>query len=178
TNALVDTSVNDTLRIRANEEDDYVVITVTSGASTAKTVIRDDLNTAFITNNLPFLASIVGTNQIQIDSTIPAAFIDIDTIANGSTLNTPLGLADGATVTPLEIQLPMQCNDFEIKNDGAIDLLFSFNPTGGEYLIPSNVAPFSSVSKYITSVSQIFLRGSGDTTTFSSIWTLRNDRPM
>lgn len=103
TNAAVDTSVNDTLRIRASLNDAYTVIAVTAGAATAKTTIRDDLNTAFASGGLPFLASVVGTNQIQITSISPNvgpnALLDIDTFANGSTLNTPLGLADGATVT-------------------------------------------------------------------------------
>lgn len=100
--ASVDTSTNDTLRIRANSGP-YVDIVVTGGGTTAKTVIRDDLNTGFLANDLPFLASIEGTNQIQITSIAPnvgpTAVIDIDTFANGSLLNTPLGLSDGATVT-------------------------------------------------------------------------------
>jgi len=103
TNAAVDTSVNDTLKIRASLQDAYTSIAVTAGAATAKTTIRDDLNTAFTSNALPFIASVVGTNQIQITSVAPnvgpGALLDIDTVANGSILNTPLGLADGATVT-------------------------------------------------------------------------------
>lgn len=102
TAATVDTSTNDTLRIRANSGP-YVAIAVTAGAGTAKTLIRDDLNTAFLANDLPFVASVEGTNQIQITSIAPnvgpSAVIDIDTFALGSLLNTPLGLADGATVT-------------------------------------------------------------------------------
>ena len=42
----VDTSVNDTLRIRSSAALAYTVIAVTSGAATAKTVIRDDLTAA------------------------------------------------------------------------------------------------------------------------------------
>jgi hypothetical protein len=99
----VDTSANDTLRIRVNGA--YVDIAVTSGAATPKTTILADLNAAFLTNGYPFVASIVGTNQIQIDTTIAGqnALLDIDTFANGSTLNTPLGLTDGATLTPLTL---------------------------------------------------------------------------
>jgi hypothetical protein len=101
----VDTSVNDTLRIRA--AGNYTDIAVTSGAATPKTTILADLNAAFLANNLPFIASIVGTNQIQIDTispnTGPSAVLDIDTFANGSTLNTPLGLTDGATLTGLTV---------------------------------------------------------------------------
>jgi len=105
TNANVDTSVNDTLRI--GQGGVYVAIAVTSGAATPKTTILADLNAAFTANNLNFVASIVGTNQIQIDTVVPnsgpGAVLDIDTIANGSTLNTPLGFADGFTATGLTV---------------------------------------------------------------------------
>jgi hypothetical protein len=103
TNATVDTSANDTLRIRVAANDAFTVIAVTSGVGTAKTVIRDDLNTAFIAGGLPFAAKIVGTNQLRIYSIDPNtgdnARLENDTFANGSTLNTPLGLADGSVNT-------------------------------------------------------------------------------
>jgi len=104
TNANVDTSVNDTLRIRQGASDAYTVIAVTSGAATPKTTIRDDLNAVFQspTNPLPFIASVVGTNQLQIDTVAPNAGPDarlqIDTVGNGSTLNTPLGYAAGGVI--------------------------------------------------------------------------------
>lgn len=103
TAATVDTSTNDTLRIRTNGQQAYTVIAVTAGAATAKTVIDTDLNAAFVAAGLPFSSSIVGTNQIQITTTGtnvgPLAGLDIDTFANGSLLNTPLGFTDGATLT-------------------------------------------------------------------------------
>jgi len=103
TNASVDTSTNNTLRIRTNPGLAYTVIAVTSGATTAKTTIRDDLNTAFASNGLAVLASVDGSNRLVITSTSPnvgpRALIDIDTIANGSILNTPAGFTDGATLT-------------------------------------------------------------------------------
>ena len=105
TNASVDTSSNDTLRIRAAATDAFTVIAVTSGVTTAKTDIRDDLNTDFVSNGLPFVAKIVGTNQLRIYSTGTntgeSARLENDTFANGSTLNTPLGLTDGSVNTIL-----------------------------------------------------------------------------
>jgi hypothetical protein len=72
---------------------------VTSGAVTAKTTIRDDLNAAFTANGLDLTASIAGTNQIQIDSAVPnsgpSAYVEVDTVANGSTLNNAIGYAVG-----------------------------------------------------------------------------------
>jgi hypothetical protein len=75
------------------------VLAVTSGAATPKTTIRDDLNALFVSNSLPFVAAVEGTNQLKIYG-LNLADVDIDLFANGSTLNTPLGLSDGATVDP------------------------------------------------------------------------------
>jgi len=104
TNATVDTSVNDTLYIRQNATDAWMVMTVTSGAATPKTTIRDDLNGYFQSpaNPMPFIASIVGTNQLQIDTVAPnsgpSARIEIHTFAGGSTLNTPVGFPAGGQI--------------------------------------------------------------------------------
>jgi hypothetical protein len=102
--ATVDTSVNDTLRIRQNATDAWTTITVTSGAGTAKTTIRDDLNAVFQAPlaPLPFIASIVGTNQIQIDTVAtdnsgPSARLEIDTNV-ASTLNNAIGYAAGGVI--------------------------------------------------------------------------------
>lgn len=92
TSATVDTTANNTLRIRARPHTSYFVFTVTAGATTAKTTIRDDLNAKFALNGLPLTASIVGTNQLQITSSDTSGFVQIDTVANGSTLSTPTGL--------------------------------------------------------------------------------------
>jgi len=96
----VDTSSNNTLRIRKDVLDSYTVINVTAGVSTSKTTIRNDLNAAFLSNTLPFSAR-VESNQLIIaaaNGVVDGNIVDIDTIANGSTLNTPVGFADGATV--------------------------------------------------------------------------------
>lgn len=102
TNAAVDTSINDTLRIRTNPLDAFTVIAVTAGAATAKTTIRDDLNAAFVANSLPLIADVVGTNQIRIRTISPNvgpnAYLEIDSVANGSILNTPVGFAVGGVV--------------------------------------------------------------------------------
>jgi hypothetical protein len=97
TSSSVNTSTNDTLRIRASGGDAYTVIAVTSGASTAKTTIRNDLNAAFSSNSLPFSARIIGTNQLQIAASggVSGNVVDIDSVANGSTLNTAVGYANG-----------------------------------------------------------------------------------
>jgi hypothetical protein len=97
TSANVNTSVNNTLRIRVGSAYNvYTVMTVTVGASTAKTTIQDDLNNNAWFSGLGLVASITGTNQLTISDTGTSNFyIEIDTAANGSTLNTSCGFGDG-----------------------------------------------------------------------------------
>jgi hypothetical protein len=108
--ATVDTITgpDDTLRIRRNAADAYEVISVTQGLAVPKTTIRDDLNTAFVARGLPFVASVAGTNQLQIDTTDdnagPSARLQVDSVVNGSTLNTAVGFAaGGVTVTGITV---------------------------------------------------------------------------
>jgi formaldehyde-activating enzyme involved in methanogenesis len=101
TNAAVDTQTgpNTDLLIRALPGASFTTISVTSGLAVPKTTIRDDLNTAFALNGLPFSASVVGTNQLRITSTVagPAAYLEIDTNVL-STLNDVVGYAAGGVV--------------------------------------------------------------------------------
>ena len=78
----------------------------------------------------------------------------------------------------IEIQLPMQCNDFDIQNDGAAPLFLAFEPTGAEYQVLPVSAAFRAFEQYVTSVSQVFLRGAGGSTIISSAWTLRNNESI
>lgn len=78
--------------------------------------------------------------------------------------------------TALEIQLPGQCNDFEILNDGAAIMFAAFHPTGGEYQVDPVTSSFRAFEQQITSVSQVFVRGAGGTTTASMVFTLRNNQ--
>lgn len=101
TAASVNTSSNNTLRIRVLAAAAYTVIAVTASGATTKVQIVADLNAAFKTNALPFIASVQGTNQLQIDTVAPnsgpTGRIEIDTSGNGSTLNTSCGITSGAT---------------------------------------------------------------------------------
>jgi len=107
-NASVDTSVNHHLLIKNPTSGAFVSIAVTAVNPTLKTVIRDDLNAGFATNNLPYIASIYGgINRIQINTVAPnsgpSAILSTDTFAHGSLLNTPLGLADGVALSGLTL---------------------------------------------------------------------------
>lgn len=104
----VDTSVNFTLRIRASAGAPFSIINVTSGLVTAKTTIRNDLNSYFLVNNLPFVASVTVANKLQINTTSddagPTGYLEVDSVANGSTLNTAVGFpVGGAILTGLSL---------------------------------------------------------------------------
>lgn len=75
----------------------------------------------------------------------------------------------------LEIQLPMQCNSNTIMNDGTNDLFIAFESPGAEYRIQPVTTTFKTIDQYITSVSQIFVRGAGGGTTLNAIFTARNN---
>lgn len=75
----------------------------------------------------------------------------------------------------LEIQLPGQCIDFDILNDGGASMFVAFHPTGGEHQVIPVTSSFNSYEQQLTSVSQIFIRGAGGTTTASMTFTLRNN---
>lgn len=100
TNATVNTSTNNVIRIRSIPNAIYTQFTVTAGASTAKSTIASDLNTGFAANSLSLNATVNGSNQIVItDTSAGNAYIEIDTIANGSTLGTPCGFTSGGMST-------------------------------------------------------------------------------
>lgn len=99
TTATVDTTGGaNILRIRTKSTAAYSVIAVTIGATTSKVQIAADLNVAFTNLGLTVKATVLSgadANKIQLDTTVggPSAFLQIDTAANGSTLNALLNAA-------------------------------------------------------------------------------------
>jgi hypothetical protein len=109
-NANVNTVGANVLKIKSSAAASYTSITVTAGAVTAKTVIRDDLNARFAlaSDPMPFTARIVAaTNKIQIDTVAPnsgpSAYLQLDNAVGGSTLNALIGLPNGVTMTGLPV---------------------------------------------------------------------------
>ncbi len=80
-----------------------------------------------------------------------------------------------AIADSLEIQLPMQCTDFEVENNGGAQLFVAFERPGAEYQIPVLATTPYALPKRFTSVSQLFVRGGGATSAFRAILTLRNN---
>jgi hypothetical protein len=82
----------------------------------------------------------------------------------------------GATVAnSLEINLPLQCQNVNIENDGSVDLFVAFDKGGPEFRVP----PFSTTGPQFNTTfpafSQVFVRGVAGTPTFSLVVSLRNE---
>ncbi len=103
--SFADTTTNHTLRVRDNPSSGFSSFVVTSGSTTPKTVIRDDMNLHFVSLSLNLVASIVGTNQIEIAGT--AGYAEVDSVSNGSTLNSALGFsASGQSSGASAVMIP------------------------------------------------------------------------
>ncbi len=89
--ATYNTTSNKTIRIRTKASNSFTQFDVTSDAALPKATLAADLNTGFVNAGLPVRASVVGTNQIQLDTVAPnsgpTAHLELDTNGNGSTLN-------------------------------------------------------------------------------------------
>jgi hypothetical protein len=115
--SFADTSVNSTLRVRDNPSSGFSSFVVTSGTTTPKTTVRDNMNAHFASLSLNLTASIVGINQIQIAGN--TGYVEVDSVANGSTLNTAVGFsgagqASGASAIMIPERLtgdPVTIND-------------------------------------------------------------------
>jgi len=84
------------LKIKQTAAATFTSITVTSGAAVPIATVIANLNSGFYVNGLPFIAVNDGANHVQINTVAPtnsgpAARIQLDTGANGSTLNAILG---------------------------------------------------------------------------------------
>lgn len=75
----------------------------------------------------------------------------------------------------LEINLPQQCNNPNIQNNGGVDLMVAFEPDGYEFRIPALSTSFTNFSSTYTSFSQVFLRGVAASTEISAEFALRNE---
>ncbi|HED06031.1 MAG TPA: hypothetical protein ENI61_05040 [Ignavibacteria bacterium] len=75
----------------------------------------------------------------------------------------------------MEIQLPGQCHDFRIMNEGAVNMLMAFHDNGGEYPVPPLSSEFTTFEQFFSSITQIFMRGVLNSVTISMSLTIRND---
>ncbi len=116
----VDTSANFTLKIKTASGDPYTSVTVTAGATTPKTTVKLNLNAQFTFYSLALVADIVGNNQISIVSS--TGYVQIDSVAGGSTLNTALGFsAAGETSGASAVMLPERLTGDPITIDDGVN---------------------------------------------------------
>jgi len=103
--ATYDTSINNVLKIKASSSAPFTTITVTANVALAKSQLVAELNAGFALNDLAFKATVLSgadANKVQIDTVSPNAgpdaYLEIDTAANGSTLN--IAINSGWPITP------------------------------------------------------------------------------
>lgn len=83
---------------------------------------------------------------------------------------------NGATVADsLEINLPQQCQNLELQNNGAQDLHVAFERGGAEYVVKPYTAGLNLTTVY-PCFSQLFVRGSGAVVAFAAVMSLRDER--
>lgn len=83
----------------------------------------------------------------------------------------------GATVDDsLELNLPAQCQNLELQNNGAQDLYVAFERGGAEYRIAPLSTGFTNLSLVFPAFSQLFVRGNGAPVAFGAVMSLRDER--
>lgn len=114
----VDTTTNHTLRARDNPSSPFSSFVVTAGPTTSKTVIRDNMNAAFVSLSLNLVASVVGVNQIEVVGT--TGYVEVDSVSNGSTLDSAVGFsAAGESSGSSAVMVPERLTGDPITvNDG------------------------------------------------------------
>lgn len=113
--ASVVVGANTTLRVKIELAGGYVNLVVTGGTRT-KAQIAADLNKAIAAAGWAgyLTATIGGTNQIilyvvgKLDDTGLGSFLSVDSVANGSTLNSVIGFAAGSTTGSLTVATAAQ----------------------------------------------------------------------
>lgn len=73
-----------------------------------------------------------------------------------------------------EIQLPQLCKNFNIQNNGSVDILVKFEPSGDEFNIKpvsTDGVDFMTVSQ---TISQVYVRGDGGNADFRASFEIHN----
>jgi len=133
--ASVDTDPSNTLRVRTTAGAAFTVITVTALNSCPKATIVADLNTGFTNAGLN-LQAVLQSNQVIIKTTGasngPDGYIELDSVGNGSTLNSVLSNAwnsgvsvSGVTVSSLKSTVYPSSTTVNVSS-GQIDNLSQF----------------------------------------------------
>jgi hypothetical protein len=139
-------------------------------------LVNTAFTTAGVTDLTPFWLTVIQTNLDGTTNsrTAPHLILPYSSQPNRPILLSGTAPEGAALANSLEIQLPQQVNNIYIQNNGSNVLAVAFEPTGPEFLLN----PFSEEGTNLPLVypvsSQIFVRGSGGSTTFNLISSLKN----
>lgn len=89
---------NHTLRVRLSSTGSYVVVTVANATYSSMTTLLAAINAAIVTAGLAVTAEVgSGALRVRLKTTAkgPGTYIQVDTVGNGSTGNTPLQFGSG-----------------------------------------------------------------------------------
>lgn len=97
-------ATSDVLRLRTSATGSFVNVTIAAGALADLAAVVSAVNTALAATSLDIVAQVGPSSgdRLQLESTIRGvdSYIELDTVGNGSTANTLLGLTDGARTVP------------------------------------------------------------------------------
>lgn len=77
--------------------------------------------------------------------------------------------------TATHLLMPQVCDGLQLSNTGAVDLYISFELNGPEFQLAAQTNQFTPFSVNYPSFTEIWVRGSGSTCTFSAAFALRNN---
>jgi len=97
-------SSNDVLRLKTSSGASFTDVTLTAGAQADLDALLANINAALVTAGLDIVAQQGpgSGDRVQLESTVRGvdSYLELDTVGNGSTANTDLGLTDGARDMP------------------------------------------------------------------------------
>lgn len=136
--------------------------------------------TAGVTDLTPIWLKVIQNNLDGSTNTAsaPHLILPFSSQPNRTVLLAGTAPNETSLATSLEIQLPMQCNNIQIQNNGGAILFVAFEPTGPEFVVNPLATDFTDFYQTYNATSQVFVRGNGATTTFNLVAALRNNPLM
>lgn len=121
-------------------------------------------------------------SQVDLDGTVNADEAMHLILPYSSQPNRPIILVGDAPMAAditgsVEIQLPMQCQNFKFQVDVGSNLMVAFEPTTPEFVVYPITVNFITYDQQYPSFSQVFMRGVGGVSTLSASFAMRNNPP-
>ena len=142
-------------------------------------LVNTAFTTAGVTDLTPFWLTLVQTNMDGSTNTVtaPHLILPYSSQPNRTILLAGTAPSGSSLSSSLEIQLPQQVNNIQIQNNGTHPLMVAFEPTGPEFTVNiSNTGANLNFYENYTSTSQIFVRGSGGSTAFNMVASIKNQQ--